>query len=84
MDFLEILLTPKEYQLMKECGVVEEFNGGLKGIRGLNVFIRIMNHGEMNATKEGKEQKSYIRKHQGDGRSRTSSETSGSSGPIDS
>ncbi len=40
-DFLEIILTLKEAEGLKEKGVVREFPFGLNGNRNLNIFIRV-------------------------------------------
>lgn len=39
-DFLEVILTRKEVELLFEAGVVEEFESGLEKGKALNVFIR--------------------------------------------
>ena len=41
MDFLEIILSPKECEKISIDGVVKEFPGGLHGERDLNVYVRV-------------------------------------------
>lgn len=41
MDFLEIILSPREGEKISLKGVVENFPGGLQGNRTLNVFVRV-------------------------------------------
>ncbi len=39
-DFLEFVLSPEQYEILKDIGVVMEFPEGLFKYRNLNVFIR--------------------------------------------
>lgn len=41
MDFLEIILSNREYEKISLKGVVHNFPGGLHGKRTLNVYVRI-------------------------------------------
>jgi hypothetical protein len=39
-DFMEFVLSPEQYELLREIGVVMDFPEGLSKKRNLNVFIR--------------------------------------------
>lgn len=41
MDFLEIILSPREYEKMSLAGLVRNFPEGFQGKRTLNVFVRV-------------------------------------------
>lgn len=41
MDFLEIILSPRETERISLKGVVQNFPGGLHGNRTLNVYVRV-------------------------------------------
>jgi len=40
-DFLELVISDEQYELLREVGVVMDFPEGLHGKRNLNVFIRM-------------------------------------------
>lgn len=40
-DFLELILDEDESEILCEYGIVKDFPVGLRGLRNLNVFIRI-------------------------------------------
>lgn len=40
-DFLEIILSSKEYEQLREKGIVRDFPAGFNGSRNLNIFIRV-------------------------------------------
>jgi hypothetical protein len=40
-DFFEIILSPREYDILLEKGIVKEFPNGLFRNRGLNIYLRV-------------------------------------------
>lgn len=40
-DFIELIITPEEYEQLQEGGIVAEFKDGLRPRRLLNVHVRV-------------------------------------------
>jgi hypothetical protein len=47
-DFIELILSPTQYQKMEDKGIVANFPKGLFGKRNLNVFVRVDQNYEEN------------------------------------
>jgi hypothetical protein len=78
-DFLEFILTPKEFEALLEKGVVDDFPGGLQGNRNLNVFIRVEVDkitGAVHAIEAREEPSCDLGKYKGNGRVGPSTKTS--------